>query len=610
MPSFGRLTKHSNRAQQAAAEQLSAGSGSGVGSGSASPGAAQAQTHGIAAGPGATSAPGEAGHADSLAEGVPQSALSAAAARTSSDLDAFVDAHSRPPPQAQQLLHHQHKAQQHQTQHQLQQPSFPPHLFNPPPSGAGIPPSLQSSTSGVGGSSGFDGHQSQSSLEFADAAAVSQRYGAPLHPQQLQQQHRHPPQEYGITPGSVDDLPAAVGYHHQQQLQQQQPPQQSTPSLSPAPEKRSTRKLIKGIFGSGRQSHDTAAQQQQNQSATPTGPYDNTAGLARRPSKRVSNPPDLKTTNLPQAAQLPPDEDWQPKGPYAQQKSPLLAEAADVDEYLFYAHGSNIGSPIQNSRIFLGHGNGNSKSNSNLVNSNNGARQLSAEHLEASDPYDQDYQPPDHPPPDQQLRSQQTPPPQQAPQQTPLQRQGTIRAQELQSQYESQQPQQTQASAFDHQSYQARQQAQQHSVNWPPGTSQRPYQPQPGDTRITTSQLASAQQLQNAETISQLSHDSPVTETDPRSTFQAVQAPAALIPGSGAAQDISASNNPTVQDQPNMAPPAPGSGPQPSRADKALRGQLDSLGQPPGYHRQSKNSISANSMPPSSGRLSSNACYP
>lgn len=597
MPSFGRLSKHSNRSQHALPEQLSTGaggSGSSAASGSGPSGGAvqaQAQAHAQTqqggGAIGALGALGSAGQADSPAEGTqvtPQSALSSTTALSSSDhLETFVDA--RPPPQSQQQLQQQQQQQlqQQQQQHQQHPPPPPPHLFNPQSAGVNLPPSLQ--TPGAGGSPAFDGHQPPTPIDFTDPSvsrSQSQRYGAPLTPQQLQQHQ----QVYGTASGSIDDLPSTSGYH------QPPPPPQQQSAPAPAPQKRSTRKLIKGIFGSSRESHDAHHQQQQQpppptQSTghNPPGPYDNTAGLARRPSKRVSNPPNLKTSSSQTAqAQLSPDRDWQTQGtgsgPYSQQPSPLH-EVGEVDEYSFYAHGSNTDSPLQDSRILL---------------SNNGIRQVSSEHLETS-PYDDVYQPPDHPPPHQQqqqqpqLHSQQPPPPLQQPQPQPLQRQGTLRLQEQQAQYESQQQLQQQQSNF----------------HYPTNSAQSPYQPG-GEPRLITSQLVTSQQLQNAETISQLSHDSPVTDSDPRSAFQQHSGQ----PSQGGhhaptpSQDISTNPppvqglNPQGQDQSAMAPPAPGGVPQSSRrgqeAEKALRGQVDPNGPPPGYHRQG--SVSLNAMSP------------
>ncbi|KAK2590256.1 hypothetical protein QQS21_012055 [Conoideocrella luteorostrata] len=623
MPSFGRLSKHSNRSQHALPEQLSTtGETSGV---------VQAQQHqhqqhqpqpqpqpqagsGVGVGAGVSATAGatvmatssHAAQANSSAEALPRPALSSSTAHSSSDhLETSAD--SRSPPQGQQQLQHQQLQQQ-------QPPPLPPHLFNTQTGGVNLPLSLQ--TSGPGGSPSFDGHQSQTPIDFGPGVSrsQSQRYGRPLssqrqqpqqqqqhqrQQQQQQQQHHQQQQQqqvYGIASGSFDDLPNA-GAHHQQLP----PPPQQPSVLAPAAQKRSTRKLIKGIFGSSRESHDSHNHQQQPPPQptghNPSGAYDNTAGLARRPSKRVSKPPNLKTS-FSQATQLPIDRDWHTPGTYSQQPSPLH-QGGEAERYSDYVHGSNVDSPIQDSRIFL---------------SSNGIRQVSGEHLETS-LYDEVYQPPDHPPPHQQLHNQQPPPPLQQPQPQPLQRQGTIRIQEQQAQYESQQPQQQQQAAnFDSQSQQGRQQQPQQHFHYPSNSPQSPYQ-QAGEPRIVTSQLATSQQLQNPETVSQLSHDSPVTDSDPRSAFAHPQLHQAqgIHHGSTPPQDGSANSLSSQgaslqgQDQSAMPPPAPGGGPPSTRRgqepEKGLRGQADTpSGPPPAYHRQGSMSLNAMSPAPPPGQ--------
>ncbi|QPH16734.1 hypothetical protein C2857_001442 [Epichloe festucae Fl1] len=512
MLSFGRLSKH-NRSQHALPEQLSTGTTSGTAQAQQQQQQQQEEEEQGGAGFGRVGgaglgglANGSAAHANSSAEALPQSTLSSTnTAVSSSDHKTFLDA--RPSPQGQHQLQHKQHQQQHLHQHQQPPPPppSPPHLFSQS-GGVNLPLSLQ--TSGFRGSSSFDGHQQQTPIDFdpADRRSQSQRYGAPLSSQQQQQQQ----QAYGIASGSIDDLPSTTAHHQQQQ--QQQPPlqQQSAPAPAPAPapaaQKRSTRKLIKGIFGSSRESHDNHHHQQQQPQPqitghNPTGPYDNTAGLARRPSKR-------------------------------------------------------------DPRI--------------LVNQN------------SASPYDQQvYQPPNHPP-----SSLQQPQPQ------PLQRRGTIDIQEQQAQSESLQQQ---ASNYDQQ---PRHQLQQH-FHYP---ANPPHQ-SAGEPHIVTSQLKSNQQLQNAETISQLSQDSSVTDSDHRSAFSQHQLPQAqgTFHGSTPSQDTpansSTSQGASLQDQDlgEMAPPAPGGGPQSSRraqdAEKGLRGQVDAPpGPPPGYHRQG--SISLNAMSP------------
>ncbi|KAF4441368.1 hypothetical protein FALBO_17321, partial [Fusarium albosuccineum] len=160
------------------------------------------------------------------------------------------------------------------------------------------PPSLQqqqsSNLSSVGGAPAFDGHQSHP--DFVDPGlnrSQSIRYDSAT--------------PYNIATSSVDDLNShAAGYgqapppsqqhqrpppQQQQQQQQQQAPQQ--PQQQAPPQKISTRKLIKGIFsGSSRGASDS-----QHHHGISIGhghghhhSYDNTGGLARRPSKRPFPP--------------------------------------------------------------------------------------------------------------------------------------------------------------------------------------------------------------------------------------------------------------------------------------------------------------------------------
>ncbi|GAB0136703.1 hypothetical protein EsDP_00004996 [Epichloe bromicola] len=547
MLSFGRLSKH-NRSQHALPEQLSTGTTSGTAQAQQQQQQQQEEQGGAGfgrVGGAGLGGLGSAAHANSSAEALPQSTLSstntAVSSNNSDHLKTFWDA--RPSPQGQHQLQHK--------QHQQPPPPPPPHLFSQS-GGVDLAPSLQ--TSGLGGSSSFDGHQQQTPIDFdpADRRSQSQRYGAPLSSQQQQQQQQQQAYGIGIASGSIDDLPSTTAHP------QQQPPLQQQSAPAPAPQKRSTRKLIKGIFGSSRESHDNHHQQQQQPQPqitgrNPTGPYDNTAGLARRPSKRVSNHPTPKT-NSSQAIQLPSDWDWRSQGSFSQQPSPL------------HEHGSNIDPLTQDPRM--------------LVNQN------------SASPYDQVYQPPNHPPP-----------PLQQPQPQPLQRRGTIDIQEQQAQSESQQQQ---ASNHDQQ---PRHQLQQH-FHYP---ANPPYQ-SAGEPHIATSQLKSNQQLQNAETISQLSHDSSVTDSDHRSAFSQHQLQQAqgTFHGSTPSQDTPANSSTSRgaslqgQDLAEMA----GGGPQSSRraqdAEKGLRGQADAPpGPPPGYHRQG--SISLNAMspapPPGQGAL-------
>ncbi|KAL1880721.1 hypothetical protein Daus18300_001335 [Diaporthe australafricana] len=124
-------------------------------------------------------------------------------------------------------------------------------------------------------------------------------------------------------------------HHHQQQQQQQQGP-------PPVESRRSTRRLIKNILAGapsiskadqGRPehtphhhpSHSYSQSQSQSQHA-----YDNTAGLARRPSKRISNPPALRTGPSQVSLDQQP-ADWQSQG-HQTQPSPLQNNPSEFQQ--------------------------------------------------------------------------------------------------------------------------------------------------------------------------------------------------------------------------------------------------------------------------------------
>ncbi|KAG5928126.1 hypothetical protein E4U42_001236 [Claviceps africana] len=643
MLSFGRLGKN-NRSQQALSEQLSAGGTSGSGSGSGS-GAVGSPPPPPPHGAGSSSqisllsALALPARANSPAEAItpPQSASSSTTAPGASEgkqgqqgqllqhLRHQQLPHQRLPHQQQQQQHHHpHPPHHHLLLDQQQQqrrrqtpPPPPPHLFTQS-GGANSPIALPPSS--PGSSPFLDGHQPPTPLGFGPAVrrsqsqsqslsqsqnqsqnesqnrsqnlTLSQRYRARLGSDQ-QQPSQHQP-VYGIASGSIDDLSGTAP--HQQHQHQHQP---SSPAS--APPKRLTRKLIKGIFGSSRDAHDSQQQQQPSPHSaghSPVGPHDNPAGLSRGSSTRVSNPPTPKT-NLPQSKRFPSDRDWlsQLEGAVSQQSWPLH-EAGAADDHSSHLKDSGI-----------------------LVYQNTNPRQVSRENLDLS-PYDQVYEPPDHPPPHHQQQQQQQ---QQQPQPQPLQRRGTIRVQEQQAKFELL-PKQTrlQQQQYQHQQQSPQEQAAhhdqgpgqqpQHPSHYPANSPQSPYQPS-GEPRIATSQLETNQQLQNAETISQLSHDSLLTDSDSPSAFsirqlqQTPSTPHGSTPSRNASVVCQPDQGASLQgpDYTEMVPPAPGSGPQSSRrvqdADKGLRGQVDApLGPPPGYHRQGSVPLNAMSPAPPPGQ--------
>ena len=128
--------------------------------------------------------------------------------------------------------------------------------------------------------------------------------------QQLQKQQQQQ-QQYGLASSSADNLHDHAGLASPiLPLQGQQPiapPQYQ--SQAPPPKKQSTRKLIKNILsGSSNRGPDPNQHISQNS-------YNNTAGLARRPSKRVSQPPPIRTGASQVSLEQPPSVDWKSPGP-------------------------------------------------------------------------------------------------------------------------------------------------------------------------------------------------------------------------------------------------------------------------------------------------------
>lgn len=149
------------------------------------------------------------------------------------------------------------------------------------------------------------------------------------YPQQEQHQLEHQ-QTYSLVSSSLDDLPSTAAAGYTGTVQQHPPPQLQSP---PAPEKKSRRKLIKGIFSSSsrhenhNQHHNYQQSQQghsqhQGSNHSHQGSYDNTIGLARRPSKRASNPPPALNTRLSGQGQYYQDSNWQSQDPYSHETSP------------------------------------------------------------------------------------------------------------------------------------------------------------------------------------------------------------------------------------------------------------------------------------------------
>ena len=607
MPSFGRLGKHSNRSQHAlVADALAAGSGSGSGGNSGAGGApaVSGSARGAAAGH---------ANANAAAAATPHSALSSSHNTAFSSNESFDSRTQQQHQQQQQLPLQQQKHQLLQTQQNQLPPSSPSGQQRPPPqlysspsaassSTSANPPPLQHNPAGaeVGGSPVFDGQQHphqlqhqqqqqhqpqyQHSSDFGDSAGVSRS---------SQQSNRfstiNSQNPYGIATDSADDLNNTLNYGPGSaplapQQQQQQPP----PQGQPAPEKRSTRKLIKGIFsGSSRGASD----QQHHHHGISIGhshshqqSYDNTSGLARRPSKRVSNPPtpSIKTT----FSQIAPDRSSGPAATTPLAQTPAQAHQAqqsfhpnpsplqNVDEVEDYytGHESNIEPPSQTSRVSLNH---------------NSIRQVSGEIDEPL--YEEVPYRPQH---------QQQAPPQPHVQVHPGDQQ------HQQNRYDK--------GAYDQTSLQN---SQQQSLP-PPPSQQYPF-PNPqqqaqyqqgGDPRILPSHLGPSHQ-QNPETVSQFSHESPITDSDQRSAHlqSASTSPAVkhsvYVQNQGSTPSLPPApvqqTTPQPQQPSGMAPP--GGGPPPSRrqdSEKSGRGPADASGGPPPAYRHSQSMNTMSPLPP------------
>lgn len=141
--------------------------------------------------------------------------------------------------------------------------------------------------------------------DFADqvSRSQSQRYPQQISPVQTQQQQLsqlQTQQQYGPSSGSIENLHEAVAANSPGGSQQGPPPQrqqqQQLPSGPPPKKQSTTRKLFKNILtGNNNKSSPDSQQQHDQQPQTSQSAYNNTGGLARRPSKR--NPLDFLHTD-------------------------------------------------------------------------------------------------------------------------------------------------------------------------------------------------------------------------------------------------------------------------------------------------------------------------
>ncbi|KAF9871678.1 hypothetical protein CkaCkLH20_10876 [Colletotrichum karsti] len=562
MPAFGRIGKHHNRSQQALVEPV-------VGAPSANPNSSLASASAPAppgSGPGPSSghphinahghipsqsqshshtlshslAPAPAPASSTSTATTPTSAVGAnnpitplSASSTAFSSSESFDTHN------QQLQQHHHQQQLQQLQHQQLQgqqgPPPPPHDYPASASAAAAAASRNSLLLQQHNPLVTDSRQrGQGQQEFADSVSrsQSQRYTPAVAP--------YPNTQYGAASSSVDNLRAASLINTSPAPGQTQATSPA-PQPAPAPEKRSARRLLKNILsGAGRDHHNTPPPAPPSQ-PTPPGSYDNTGGLARRPSKRVSKPPPARTALSQQPSQLSLDQqstDWPLQAPH-QQPSPLQG-VGEIEEQQRFAQDPNRDHRLQTPDSHR-----------------NSIRYV---------PSDLDNTPYEDPA------------------------------------YHQQQQQQLHALEQNHLAQQAAYDPSQQQHYQQQFSQQQRGQYQAGPSPIYTGHLGTGSH-QNPETVSQLSHESPVTDSDARSAnVQSAQTSPAV---KYAVQTTDNPLPPTIPpaqgtsqaQQQNMAPPAGGPPPRSERrpqaeTEKALRSQVDApAGPPPGY-RQGQN------MPP------------
>ncbi|KJR88696.1 uncharacterized protein SPSK_06924 [Sporothrix schenckii 1099-18] len=269
--------------------------------------------------------------------------------------------------QQQQLFSSQQQQRMQQAQQQLQhQQNQQNQQQYPPPLAPGLTkssstklPSSVASPAGNTSTAGFDGQQphtplltKQTNLEYLEqvSRSQSQRYPTQVGPLQTHQHYS----SSSLGAASVDDLSRTLPIssplagqppqfplkdQYQQQVQQQQQQRVQSPPQPPPPAqetRRTTRKLFKNFLGGGSGSNrgsgpDSNGRSQLQQQPPPPslpqpGPspaaqnvHNNSAGLARRPSKRLSQQPPSLRTGPSQLSLDPSQQGWPLQGQQQQQ---------------------------------------------------------------------------------------------------------------------------------------------------------------------------------------------------------------------------------------------------------------------------------------------------
>ena len=479
-----------------------------------------------------------------------------------------------------------------------QPPPPPPHLVNIYGTAAAagsnpatIPPTLQHSNSV---SAAFDSRQRDQQLDFADQVARSQshRYTQPSptstqqqlllqqqlqqQQQQFQQQHQlqqlqQHPHHQQLPPGSssVEDL-AAAGHQPISSpiLGAVAPPpiysQQQPPPAQPPKAKQSTRRLIKNILNPRGQDFSPPAQNSSQFGGVP--------GLARRNSKRVSLPPPYPPTIRTGISQVSLDQqqqlDWQNQGPPTQ-PSPLQGVGdfhesyviEDSDQALHLQHTQDIQPPTIRPVPA-------SDAETSLYSAEDTGYRQHRGHVQSHSQIPADLQ--------HQQYAQQV----------------------FEAGPHQQQQQQQQQYQFPNQHQHQHQQAQY----------------QGGNQQLFPGHLGNPQQ-QNPETVSQLSQESPVADSDQRSATnipaQTLQTSSPGVSYPPQTQDLPGRQNPPAAaqapapQQQTMAPPPPG-GPPPARRSQEAEKMRDQAQPPPGppppsYRQSQQPNMNPLPQPPNAG---------
>ncbi|KAM5382642.1 hypothetical protein ACJZ2D_002432 [Fusarium nematophilum] len=297
--------------------------------------------------------------------------------------------------------------------------------------------------------------------------------------------------------------------------------------------------------------------------------YSSTTPYNIATSSPPSLPPPAQAEQIQQVQQVQPVQESQ-QSPHPSQPSPRQG-LDDIHEH-YLAHESNPQSPSQNSHLSL----------------NNTIRQVSGEVDQHS------YE-------DLAYRQNQAPPQQQPPQP------------HVQVHPQDQQQPIYETGVYDQQPSPLNPPQHQSSQQQPypfPNTQQQANYHQSGDLRIASGHLGPGPQFQNPETVSQFSHESPITDSDQRSAnLQSASTSPAVnhsvyaqnhgsTPSLPPAQQIT-----SQQQQQGMAPPA--GGPPPSRRNpeaEKLRGQVEPPAGPPPTYRHSTSMNNMNPLPPVPGQ--------